>query len=130
MHVLCVDDEPTNRRIIREILLAADIDVTDVEDAETGLALLDTSAFDLVLMDLRMPGMDGLTAVRHIRGRPDGAAATPVILVTADTSADLDDRSRAAGANLVVRKPVDMRVLFDAIAGVMDGGGGAEIALS
>ena len=122
MHVLCIDDEAISRRVIREVLRTADIAVTEAEDAETGLALLDTVAFDLVLMDLRMPGMDGLSAIRAIRARRDAAASAPVILITADTSEDLTARSAAAGANAMVRKPVDMRGLFDVIAGVMYGG--------
>lgn len=122
MHVLCIDDEAISRRVIREVLRTADITVTEAPDAETGLALLDTLTFDLVLMDLRMPGMDGLSAIRAIRARHDDIASAPVILITADTSGDLTERSAAAGANAMVRKPIDMRVLFDAIAGVMYAG--------
>ena len=122
MHILCVDDEPISRRVIREVLRTADITVTEAPDAETGLALLDTLPIDLILMDLRMPGMDGLSAIRAIRARQDGVASAPVILITADTSMDLTERSAAAGANAMVRKPVDMRLLFDAIAEVMYGG--------
>ncbi len=119
MHVLCVDDEQMNRRIVRELLTAADITMEEAADAEAGLALFDSRPFDLVLMDLRMPGMDGLSAIRSIRARQDDGSSTPVLLVTADTSEDLDERSLAAGANEVVRKPIDMRVLFDAIARTM-----------
>ena len=122
MHVLCVDDEAISRRVIREVLRTADIAVTEASDAESGLALLDTLPFDLILMDLRMPGMDGLSAIRAIRARQDGVATAPVILITADTSADLTARSAAAGANAIVRKPIDMRGLFDAIAEAMYGG--------
>ena len=122
MHVLCIDDEAISRRVIREVLRTADITVTEASDAEAGLALLDTLPVDLILMDLRMPGMDGLAAIRAIRARQDGVASAPVILITADTSEDLTELSAAAGANAMVHKPVDMRVLFDAIAGVMYGG--------
>ena len=127
MHVLCVDDEQMNRRIVRELLTAAEITVDEAEDAEAGLALFEQRPFDLVLMDLRMPGMDGLNAIRTIRARPDVGSSTPVILVTADTSEDLDERSSAAGANEVVRKPIDMRNLFDAIARVMYSSGSATL---
>ncbi len=63
-----------------------------------------------------MPGMDGLTAVRRIRARTDAAAGVPIIVVTADTAMDLQDRCRAAGADDLLRKPVAMTLLFDAIA--------------
>lgn len=128
MHVLCVDDEQMNRRIVRELLTAADVTMEEAVDAEAGLAMFEARSFDLVLMDLRMPGMDGLSAIRKIRARQDVGASTPVILVTADTSEDLDARSLAAGANEVVRKPIDMRILFDAIARVMYSGSSATLS--
>ncbi len=128
MHVLCVDDEPTNRRIVRELLAAAEITVAEAADAETGLAMFNSQPFDLVLMDLRMPGMDGLTAIEKIRARPDERSSTPVILVTADVSEGLAERSQTAGANEVVHKPVDARTLFDAIAGVMYAAGSETLS--
>ena len=128
MHVLCVDDEQMNRRIVRELLTAAEVTMDEAHDAEAGLALLDAQPFDLILMDLRMPGMDGLSAIRTIREQQGAGPSTPVILVTADTSEDLDARSLAAGANEVVRKPIDMRILFDAIARVMYSGESATLS--
>ena len=69
----------------------------------------------MVLVDLRMPGMDGLTAIRHIRARPDAKAKLPIIVVTADTAPDLREQCLAAGADEVIFKPVAMDALFDAI---------------
>lgn len=127
MHVLCVDDEPMNRRVVRELLEAAGLTVEEAPDAKAALDLIETCSFDLVLMDLRMPGMDGLSAVRSIRARKDERSSVPVIMVTADESADLDERSAAAGAEAVVRKPIDMRILFDAIASVVYPTGSATL---
>src|SRR3546814_1024129 len=62
------------------------------EDAEQGLALVEQQDFDVALVDLRMPGMDGLSAIRHIRAREDAKAAMPIIVVTADTAHDLRAR--------------------------------------
>jgi CheY-like chemotaxis protein len=90
--------------------------MSEAPEAETGLAMLDRQPFDLVLMDLRMPGMDGLTAVRKIRARSDAVSLVPIIVVTADTAMDLQDRCRAAGADDLLLKPVAMTLLFDAIA--------------
>ena len=116
MQVLFIEDDPMNRRVVRDMLSVAGVEMSEAPEAETGLAMLDTSTFDLVLMDLRMPGMDGLTAVRRIRARTDAAAGVPIIVVTADTAMDLQDRCRAAGADDLLRKPVAMTLLFDAIA--------------
>ena len=127
MKVLYVEDDSMNRRVVKDMLAVAEVEIVEAEDASIGLAITETQRFDLILMDLRMPGMDGLNAIRTIRARPDVGSSTPVILVTADTSEDLDERSSAAGANEVVRKPIDMRNLFDAIARVMYSSGSATL---
>lgn len=115
MKVLFVDDNEVNRRIVREMLTAAGVEVCEAEDGPRGLVMIDRDDFDLVLMDLRMPGMDGLTAIDHIRARSDPKAKIPVIVVTADDSADLRERCVGHGADGLVRKPVDMNELFTAI---------------
>ena len=71
---------------------------------------------DVVLMDLRMPGMDGITAIQHLRAREDAKASLPVIVVTADAGSSIDEDCRAAGADDVLQKPVSMTSLFAAIA--------------
>jgi CheY-like chemotaxis protein len=116
MQILFIEDDAMNRRVVRDMLSVADVEMSEAADAETGLAMLDSQPFDLILMDLRMPGMDGLTAVRKIRARGDAVAQAPIIVVTADTSMDLQERCRAAGADDLLRKPVAMTLLFDAIA--------------
>ncbi len=116
MQVLFIEDDPMNRRVVKDMLSVAGVEMAEAPEAETGLAMLDSQSFDLVLMDLRMPGMDGLTAVRRIRSRNDAVASIPIIVVTADTAMDLQDRCRAAGADDLLRKPVAMTLLFDAIA--------------
>jgi CheY-like chemotaxis protein len=60
-----------------------------------------------------MPGMDGLTAIRHIRAREDEKGQLPIIVVTADTAVDLRERCLAAGADEVIFKPVAMDALFE-----------------
>jgi CheY-like chemotaxis protein len=116
MQVLFIEDDPMNRRVVKDMLSVAGVEMSEAPEAETGLAMLSAQNFDLVLMDLRMPGMDGLTAVRRIRERGDAMAAVPIIVVTADTALDLQERCRAAGADDLLRKPVAMTLLFDAIA--------------
>ena len=111
--VVFIEDDRMNRRVVRDMLDVAGVEMDEAEDAETGLALIESESFDLVLIDLRMPGMDGLSAIRHIRARGDAKAAIPIIVVTADTAADLRQQCLDAGADAVVFKPVAMDVLFE-----------------
>ena len=102
-----------NRRVVRDMLQIAGADMEEAEDGPAGLQKVEEESFDLILMDLRMPGMDGLTAIGHIRGRDDAKARTPIIVVTADTAIDIKERCQAGGADGVILKPVAMRELFD-----------------
>ena len=104
-----------NRRVVRDMLDVAGATMIEAESAELGLALLDREDVEMILVDLRMPGMDGLTAIGHIRARADAKAQLPIIVVTADTALDLRERCLAAGANDVIFKPVAMDALFDAM---------------
>lgn len=114
-----------NRRVVKDMLDVAGAEMTGAESAERGLELLDRDGFDIILMDLRMPGMDGMTAIRHIRARGDAKADLPVIVVTADTAPDLRDQCLAQGADEVLFKPVAMDSLFDAIGRLLAARGGA-----
>ncbi len=115
MNVLFIEDDRMNRRVVRDMLDVAGATMTDAESAEEGLALIDAQDFDILLVDLRMPGMDGMAAIEHIRARGDAKAALPIIVVTADTAVDLRERCLAAGADEVIFKPVAMDALFDAM---------------
>jgi CheY-like chemotaxis protein len=119
MNVLFVEDDPMNRRVVKDMLDVAGATMTGAEDAESGLKLIDENNFDIVLMDLRMPGMDGIAAIHRIRARSDAKANLPVIVVTADTAVDLRDRCISEGADEVLFKPVAMDSLFDAIGRLM-----------
>lgn len=115
MRVLCVDDHDLNRQVIKEMLDVAGLTVEEAPEAETGLTMIDTRDYDLVLMDLRMPGKDGLTALREIRARGDSKGKIPVLVVTGDTGMKIMDDVDAAGGDALLFKPVMMDTLFDAI---------------
>ena len=115
MNILFVEDDAMNRRVVRDMLTVAGANMDEAENAETGLKLIDERDYDIVLMDLRMPGMDGLTAIGHIRARGDAKAGLPVIVVTADTAIDICQKCIDQGADEVILKPVAMNKLFDAI---------------
>lgn len=115
-----------NRRVVRDMLDVAGATMADAEDGPTGLAMVEADDYAIVLLDLRMPGMDGLEVLAHIRSRDDAKARVPVIVVTADTAPDLRERCLAAGADEVLFKPVAMDALFDAMGRILarDEGGG------
>ena len=115
MRVLLVEDSEVNRRVIREMLRAGGLEMSEAEDGAMGVEMVEANDYDLILMDLRMPGMDGMTAIRHIRARTDDKANLPIIVVTADAGATIEADCRSAGADDVVLKPVSMTTLFDAI---------------
>jgi CheY-like chemotaxis protein len=119
MRVLFVEDDAMNRRVVRDMLHVAGAEMAEAHDAETGLRMIGDEAYDFVLMDLRMPGMDGLTAIRHIRARPDAKAELPVIVVTADTGVRIRETCFESGADDVLMKPVAMSELFDTMGRIM-----------
>ena len=127
MDVLFIEDDRMNRRVVRDMLDVAGATMTEAETAEEGLRLIGERDFAMALVDLRMPGMDGLTAIRLIRARPDAKARLPLIVVTADTAVDLRERCLAAGADDVLFKPVAMDALFDAMGRVLARGDGEEL---
>lgn len=110
-----------NRRVVRDMLDVAGATMVEAESAEAGLALIAQQSFDVLLVDLRMPGMDGLTAIRRIRARDDAKGRVPIIVVTADTAIDLREQCLAAGADEVIFKPVAMDALFAAIGRLLAG---------
>lgn len=116
MRVLFVEDDAMNRRVVKDMLSVVGASMDEAEDAETGLRMIDDGAYNIILMDLRMPGMDGLTAIRKMRARTDAKAQLPVIVVTADTAVDLRERCLVDGADDVILKPVAMGMLLKAIS--------------
>jgi CheY-like chemotaxis protein len=119
MKVLFIEDDAMNRRVVHDMLSVVGAHMDEAPDAVTGLGMIDTGEYDVVLMDLRMAGMDGLTAIRHLRARNDVKRSVPVIVVTADTAVNLRATCLAAGADEVILKPVAMNVLFDAISQII-----------
>jgi CheY-like chemotaxis protein len=130
MRVLFVEDNEINRRVVKEMLTAGGIDMSEAEDGAAGLEMIEANEYDLVLMDLRMPGMDGMTAIRHIRARDDAKAQVPVIVVTADAGSTIDADCKAAGADEVILKPVSMTNLYDTIGALLARRGGDGVLVA
>lgn len=130
MKLLFVEDDAMNRRVVKDMLNVAGVDMDEADGAEEGLRMIDRGSYDLILMDLRMPGMDGLTAIIALRDRADDKRRLPVIVLTADAAAGLREKCLAAGADEVLFKPVSMQSLFDAIAVLMVNRDGADTVIS
>ena len=119
MRVLFVDDDKMNRRVVRDMLEIAGVVMDEAPDGESGLQMVDENDYTIVLMDLRMPGMDGMTAIKHIRARNDAKADLPILVVTADTSVNIREHCIADGADDLLQKPVAMNALYDAMASII-----------
>jgi CheY-like chemotaxis protein len=113
--ILIVDDNATNLKLARVVLATAGYDVRTAEDAAAALAILSTFKPRLILMDIQMPGMDGLTLTRQLKNDP----ATRDIIVIALTAYAMkgdDEKALASGCAAYITKPIDTRRLPEQIA--------------
>ena len=113
--LLLVEDSPTNQMVATAFLKAAGYRVDVAANGLEGVEAVRTVPYDLVLMDIAMPEMDGLSATRAIRALPPPAGARPVIAMTADTMEGDRERCLAAGMNDHVGKPVDRTRLLEVV---------------
>ena len=113
-HILVIEDNEANLRLASLLLTNAGHTVVSAGDAEAGLALARSAALDLILMDIQLPGMDGLDATRLLK--TDEATATiPVIALTAMAMKDDQERTRRAGCDGYIAKPLRYKELYAAI---------------
>jgi signal transduction histidine kinase len=112
LRILLAEDNLVNQRAVDRILTQAGASVKSVDNGNQVLAALDRGAFDLILLDIQMPGMDGETAAECIRARTDQHQRVPIIALTANAFINDCDRYLSLGMNSVVSKPVDYGHLF------------------
>lgn len=107
--VLYIEDNKDNRMLVRRILMASDYDfvVVEAESAQKGIDIALGDPPDLILMDLSMPDMDGLTATKHIRNLP-ALSDIPIVALTANAMESDRDRSLQAGCDGYIKKPIDV----------------------
>jgi two-component system, cell cycle response regulator DivK len=105
--VLYIDDDRSNRMLVRRILLAADFEVDEAEGAAVGIEMAIADPPDLILMDMSMPDMDGLTATNRIRNIPE-LKDIPIVVVTANVMQGDKERSLNAGSDGFIGKPIDV----------------------
>ena len=125
LRILAADDNRMNQLVLKTLLEQADLEVTLVDDGQAALDAWRTEDWDLILMDMQMPVMDGLTAVRHIREgeAAAGRARTAIIALTADAMSHQVKSYGAAGIDGFVGKPINVAQLFETIKAVLDGTG-------
>jgi CheY-like chemotaxis protein/HPt (histidine-containing phosphotransfer) domain-containing protein len=106
LKILLVEDHPINRKAVLMMLNQAGIQVTTAENGQEAVLLAGQTRFDLILMDVQMPVMDGLEATRQIRYHEGGNASVPVIALTANVMAESRSHCFAAGMTDFLAKPV------------------------
>jgi two-component system sensor histidine kinase RpfC len=119
--MLVVDDQPTNRLVIREVLLKAGHSVHEAAGGEEALERLSTRDFDLVICDFHMPGLTGLDVLRELRMMESPGQRTPFILLTADLTRVARDDADAAGVTAFLPKPLDTVRLLQTIEAAVFG---------
>ena len=109
-HILIIDDEATLRQSLARILQQAGFETTTAENADQGLAFIDTTAFDLVFMDLRMPGIAGLDALKLIHNNYPNL---PVVLFTAQPDLNSAVEALRNGATDYLLKPLKPQIVIE-----------------
>jgi CheY-like chemotaxis protein/HPt (histidine-containing phosphotransfer) domain-containing protein len=132
LRILLAEDNELNREIICTILEQEGHAVVPAANGEEALDLASRNVFDVILMDVQMPRMDGYAAARAIRAREGGRDHVPIIALTANALSEEAERCREAGMDLHFCKPVDWPALLAAMARLAqpDAAGDASIRLS
>ena len=115
------EDNERNLKLVRDVLEYVGYDVRVARTAEDGIALAVKEPPDLVLMDLQLPGIDGMEALRRLRESPR-TADIPVVAVTAQAMKQDRDRALDAGFNGYVEKPISVRAFPGQVRGFLSGG--------
>ena len=123
LRVLAAEDNRINQMVLKTLLAQAGIEVTLVEDGARCVEAWEGGQWDIVLMDIQMPEMDGVAATRAIRGREaqTGRPRTPIVAVTANAMVHQVAEYSAAGMDGMVAKPIEIAALFAAMEAALDG---------
>ena len=117
LRLLLVEDNPVNRELVTTLLAPFDVDISIAVNGAEAVDAVGAAAFDLILMDVQMPVMDGLTATRHIRALASPRAARiPIIAMTANVLPEQVTRCREAGMNDHLGKPINPAKLLETLA--------------
>lgn len=116
--ILYIEDDANNRMLVRRILMVEGLDVAEAENAVRGIEMALDDPPDLILMDVSMPEMDGLTATSKIRSMPE-IAHIPIIALTANVMEGDRERSLNAGCDGYIGKPIDVDTFAQQVMGYL-----------
>lgn len=123
--ILIVDDNPTNLKLVADVLECAGHSVLRARDAEEAQEILKRTTPELILMDIQMPGMDGLTLTRLLKARPAYRYIHIVALTSFAMKGD-EEKAREAGCDGYITKPIDTRKLPVQVAEILQRGAPPE----
>jgi len=120
--ILIVEDNEKNLKLVRDLLRAKGYATVEAGTAEEGLELARQHAPALILMDIHLPGMSGIEALKTLRAEA-ATAAIPVIAITASVMKESVREVMAAGFNAFIEKPIDVRGFLEQVRGIIGEGG-------
>ena len=118
--VLIVEDNEKNMKLARDILQAKGYATLEAETGEEGVKLAKEKKPDLVLMDIQLPGINGIEAFRQIRGNP-GTARVPVVALTASVTPTDRSTITAAGFDAFIGKPINLKEFVETVKRLIEG---------
>ncbi|WP_421132630.1 response regulator [Alteromonas sp. A079] len=113
--ILIVDDSPSVRQVVEFTLTDAGYTVISADDGLTGLEQLDGKKIHLIVSDVNMPNMDGLTFAEHVKQKED-YAYTPILMLTTESGGDMKARGKAIGVKAWLVKPFKPNLLLSAVS--------------
>ncbi len=116
--ILAVDDSPSMRQMVAFTLKSAGFEVDEAEDGQVALEMAQKGGYDLVLADVNMPNMDGITLVRELRGLAN-YKFTPLLILTTEAGADKKAEGKSAGATGWLVKPFNPEQLVSTVNRVL-----------
>lgn len=128
MRVLVADDQPANRLVLQRLLERAGHQPVFAENGEQALDRLEAETLDAAIVDLHMPGVDGLEVIKQARVMQAGGVRTPIVVLSADATVDAVRDTEAAGAYSFLTKPVVAARLLDTLAEIAGGAAGEASA--
>jgi len=123
--ILVVEDNDKNRKLVRDVLTVKGYRLAEAETGEDGVRIARELRPDLILMDIQLPGMDGITALRQLRA-DEATRRIPVIAVTASAMTHDRQKIMAAGFDGYQTKPISVRPFLEAVRALLDRTGGAS----
>jgi two-component system, cell cycle response regulator DivK len=119
--ILIIEDDPSSRKLVRDVLQVKGYQTIETETAEEGIGLAKEKHPALILMDIQLPRMSGIEALRHLRADPD-TQAIPVIAVTASVMTQQQTNVLEAGFDAFERKPISVAALLKKIEALVASG--------